>query len=137
MSRFLFGLGDAVDAPEASAPTGPSPRRRKRRSGVRTPMCAICRAPLDTAAARTLGRCADCPSSADPELVEALRSWRSERAGRDKVPAYVVLTDVTLMALAERLPGSDDDLLEIPGIAERKVESYGAEILEVLGRHAD
>ena len=136
MSRFLFGLGDAVDAPAAATATAPAPRRRRRGSGVRTPSCSACRAPLDTAAARTLGRCGDCPSTADPALIEALRSWRSERAGRDKVPAYVVLTDVTLMALAERLPASDDDLLAIPGIAERKVESYGLEILEVLGRHS-
>lgn len=70
-------------------------------------------------------------------MVEALREWRTARASRDKVPAYVVFTDVTLLALAERLPGSDADLLEIPGIAERKVESYGAEILDVLVRHAE
>lgn len=138
MSRFLFGLGDTVDAPEAAAAqSAPAPRRRRRRSGVRTPSCAVCRAPLDTAPARTLGRCTDCPSSADPTLVEALRSWRTDRAGRDKVPAYVVLTDVTLMALAERLPRSDEGLLDIPGIAERKVETYGAEILEVIDRHRD
>ena len=67
-----------------------------------------------------------------PGLVAALRTWRTERAARDKVPAYVVLTDVTLTALAERLPRNADDLLAIPGIAERKVEAYGPEILALI-----
>jgi DNA helicase-2/ATP-dependent DNA helicase PcrA len=88
---------------------------------------------LSTSAARTLGRCETCDSTADAALVAALRQWRTDRAGRDKVPAYVVLTDVTLVALAERLPRTPDDLLEIPGIAERKVAAYGDEILTVIG----
>src|SRR5690606_35046052 len=96
------------------------------------PPCAVCGAVLDTAPARTLGRCESCPSSADPLVVAALREWRSSRAARDKVPAYVVLTGVTLVALAERRPDSAEALLDIPGIAERKVESYGEDILAVL-----
>jgi DNA helicase II / ATP-dependent DNA helicase PcrA len=138
LSRFLIGLGDAVDAPagvgreSASTRSGQGSRRSGRRTRKQPSTCGRCGAPLDTAAARTLGRCADCPSTADPRLVEMLREWRSTRASRDKVPAYVVLTDVTLLALAERRPGTAEDLLDIPGIAERKVASYGAEILEVL-----
>ncbi|MCA1782363.1 MAG: ATP-dependent DNA helicase UvrD2 [Dermatophilaceae bacterium] len=134
LSRFLLGLGDAVDAPDSTPrtpPPGPS-RRRKRKASRPVPPCSTCGATLDTAAARTLGRCEACPSSADPQLVAALREWRSARATRDKVPAYVVLTDVTLLALAERRPGSPEALLEIPGIAERKVESYGEDLLAVL-----
>ncbi len=138
MSRFLYNLGELVDAPDATPQAAAAPVRRRRKKAARqTPACSICRKPLDTAAARTLGRCESCPSTADPAVVEALREWRTARASRDKVPAYVVFTDVTLLALAERLPGSDADLLEIPGIAERKVESYGAEILDVLVRHAE
>lgn len=136
LSRFLYGLGEAVDGlprhAEVSA-KAEAPRRRRRKTGTRrTPTCSACGAPLDTAAARILGRCETCPSSADPALVEALREWRTRRASTDKVPAYVVLTDATLLALAERRPRTEDDLLDIPGIAERKVESYGAELLAVL-----
>lgn len=140
MSRFLYNLGEVADAPAAPsqpAASGGGGRRRKRRGARPTPTCSVCGAPLDTAAGKTLGRCESCPSSADAALVGSLREWRTDRASRDKVPAYVVLTDVTLLALAERLPRSDDDLLEIPGIAERKVETYGEEILAVLARHAE
>ena len=131
-SRFLMGLGDAVDAPHTTAAPAAPARARKRRAARSVPPCSACGASLDTAAARTLGRCESCPSTADPTLVTALRDWRSARAARDKVPAYVVLTDVTLVALAERRPGTAAGLLEIPGIAERKVETYGAELLAVL-----
>lgn len=134
LSRFLVGLGAAVDAPQATArPTkATAAPRRARRSKKPTPPCSVCGAALDSAPSRTLGRCQSCPSSADPQVVVALREWRSARAAADKVPAYVVLTDVTLLALAERQPRSAEDLLAIPGIAERKVESYGADILATL-----
>ena len=133
LSRFLLGLGEVVDSPvRVPQPTPARPARRGRRRSTAVPPCAVCGAVLDTAPARTLGRCESCPSSADPLLVAALREWRSSRAARDKVPAYVVLTDVTLVALAERRPETAEALLEIPGIAERKVESYGEDILAVL-----
>ena len=136
LSRFLLGLGDVADAPSgvqgASSPSPKVAARRKRRGSRPAAPCSACGAVLDTAAARTLGRCETCPSTADTDLVAALREWRSARAARDKVPAYVVLTDITLLALAERRPGSAEALLEIPGIAERKVESYGEDILAVL-----
>lgn len=138
LSRFLYGLADVVDAPDAPAQAlggkaaGAPKRRRGGKRGKAALRCRLCNKPLDTTPARTLGRCEGCPSSADPTLVAALKEWRIERASADKVPAYVVLTDVTLLAVAERLPGSEDALMEIPGIAERKVESYGEDILAVV-----
>ena len=136
LSRFLYGVGTALDAPdgEPSATSArPKQAKRRRKSGGRRPAtCSSCGALLDTAAARILGRCESCPSNADPAVIDALREWRTRRAAGDQVPAYVVLTDVTLTALAERLPRTEDDLLQIPGIAERKVASYGADILAVL-----
>jgi len=137
LSRFLLGLGDRVDAPTvAGGAATPAPARRRRSRTRRPPEpCRHCQAPLDTAAARTLGRCESCPSTADPTLVAALKEWRTARATGDKVPAYVVLTDVMVLALAERLPSNDEELLEIPGIAERKLAAYGADILQVLADH--
>jgi DNA helicase-2/ATP-dependent DNA helicase PcrA len=49
------------------------------------------------------------------------------------VPAYVVFTDATLTALAERRPTSNDDLLAIAGIGPRKIELYGSAALAILG----
>jgi DNA helicase-2/ATP-dependent DNA helicase PcrA len=53
-------------------------------------------------------------------------------AGAAHVPAYVVFTDATLVALAERLPDDDAGLARIPGIGATKRDRYGAQVLAVL-----
>src|SRR3712207_8307056 len=42
-----------------------------------------------------------CPPTYDEALFERLREWRSRTAAEAKVPAYVVFTDATLVAIAE------------------------------------
>jgi len=68
---------------------------------------------------------------ADP-LVDALRTWRRERAKADGVPAYVVFHDRTLDELARRRPASGGELADVPGIGATKLERYGRELLAVL-----
>ena len=63
------------------------------------------------------GRHDGCPSAAGPELLAELRSWRREESGRRGVPAYAVLTDAALEAVAERAPRTEEELLA----TERKV----------------
>jgi len=127
-SRFLTGL-----RPEAA-----SDRRReeavsstRRKRGVAR--CRVCGLPLQSAAERKLGRCEGCPSTYDEELFERLRSWRAERAAEEKVPAYVVFTDVTLQAIAETKPESPPALLKISGIGPAKLDKYGDEVLALIG----
>lgn len=68
-------------------------------------------------------------------LFEALRSWRREKAGElGNLPAYVVYTDRTLKELAARMPETQADLLEVPGIGPAKARQYGAETLAVIRR---
>lgn len=71
------------------------------------------------------------PASAQP-LFERLRSWRADQASRQNVPAYVVFHDTTLRELATRHPRTIDELRDITGIGESKLERYGAELLELL-----
>jgi DNA helicase-2/ATP-dependent DNA helicase PcrA len=116
-SRFLTGL-----APE-QIPVG-----RGRAAG----RCRLCGGPLSTPAELKIGRCQNCPSTADPELVDALRSWRKEASSHASVPAYVVFSDATLLAIAERRPTDDAALLAIPGIGRTKLDSYGADVIEIV-----
>jgi DNA helicase-2/ATP-dependent DNA helicase PcrA len=67
------------------------------------------------------------------ELFERLRAWRSATAQAASVPAYVVFTDATLQAIAEARPGSLRELSALPGVGARKLELYGAGVLETLG----
>jgi DNA helicase-2/ATP-dependent DNA helicase PcrA len=94
--------------------------------------CRVCGASLVGGADRKLGRCATCPSSLDTELLERLREWRSRAAAAQKVPAYVVFTDATLTALAERRPARMEELAGIAGIGPRKLNMYGEAVLSLV-----
>ena len=71
------------------------------------------------------------PSAAAEALVAQLREWRAGEAKRLRVPAYVILHDRTLNAVAQARPGNPRQLKEIEGIGEAKVEKFGAAILEL------
>ena len=69
----------------------------------------------------------------EPATFEALRTWRVAVARAAAVPAYVVFTDATLVAIAETKPVSLADLAAISGVGARKLEAHGAAVLAVLG----
>jgi ATP-dependent DNA helicase RecQ len=71
-------------------------------------------------------------SSAGP-LLEALREWRRVTAREHNVPAYVVFHDATLAAIADARPRTLGDLRGISGIGAKKLERYGAALLEITG----
>ncbi|MCO4762275.1 MAG: ATP-dependent DNA helicase RecQ [Myxococcales bacterium] len=70
--------------------------------------------------------------SGDSALVDELKAWRLARARTEGVPAYVVLTNKALFAVATHLPTTDEELLAIPGIGPAKVARYGADLLAEL-----
>jgi RecQ family ATP-dependent DNA helicase len=73
-------------------------------------------------------------AEADGRLVGELKAWRLARARLEGVPAYRVLTDATLLAIAAQLPRTADELLQVHGIGARLVEKYGRELLAELNR---
>jgi DNA helicase II / ATP-dependent DNA helicase PcrA len=95
--------------------------------------CRICGATLLAGADRKLGRCPTCPSDLDEDLYERLQTWRARTAQHLKVPAYVVFTDATLVAMAERRPSTPPELLAIAGIGPRKLGQYGAAVFALVG----
>jgi DNA helicase-2/ATP-dependent DNA helicase PcrA len=113
---------------------GKSKGERSRKGPAR---CRVCRKGLVTAEERTLGRCRTCPSNLNEELLDALREWRLAESRERSVPAYVVFTDVTLVAIAEQQPTDGEALTEIPGIGPKKLDTYGSTVLELVARHAE
>jgi ATP-dependent DNA helicase RecQ len=63
---------------------------------------------------------------------ERLRAVRLELARAQGVPAYVVLDDAGLAALAREVPQDAAALLRIPGIGQVKLERYGAALLAAV-----
>ncbi|MEU7947676.1 ATP-dependent DNA helicase UvrD2 [Micromonospora taraxaci] len=129
-SRFLPQLDRSGGTERAVGGTGPARAERRRTQIV---SCRICGATLLAGPDRKLGRCPTCPSDIDDELHERLREWRQRVAAAQKVPAYVVFTDATLIALAERRPGRSEELIAIAGIGPRKLGLYGDSVLALVG----
>ena len=124
-SRFLNGI-----APQS--PSGGSPQRRPSRGRGPAPRCRICNAALSTSRAVLLRRCESCPADIDDELLVQLKEWRLRTATDMKVPAFVVFSDATLIAIAEHLPGDEAELVAIPGIGARKLEQFGPDVLALV-----
>ncbi len=83
-------------------------------------------------ALRGVGRERPAVVGADPVVEQALRTWRSERSRRDGVPAFIVMHDATLAAIAASRPSSLVALRRIDGIGPAKLDQYGEDILAVL-----
>jgi len=71
------------------------------------------------------------------ETLAALKAWRAEVAREHNLPAYVIFHDTTLRAIAEAQPQRPADLHGIPGLGQKKLEAYGAEVLRVVSSSAN
>jgi len=61
-----------------------------------------------------------------------LRNWRNERASRDGVPPYLIAHNDSLMQMATMAIKTHEDLLQVKGLGEKRVQKYGDEILRIL-----
>ncbi len=87
---------------------------------------------LDAAGKRTRADAGPAELTLEQEKLAALiKQWRMAEAKRLGVPAYVVLHDRTVTALATARPENSKQLLEIDGMGEAKAEKFGAAILKV------
>jgi ribonuclease D len=65
-------------------------------------------------------------------VMEALRAWRRDEARRRDAPAFTILHDRTIAALASARPSSPAALLDVHGIGPAKADAFGAAILRVI-----
>lgn len=71
-----------------------------------------------------------------PELIEPLTEWRMEKYMEQNVPAYLILTQKTLLGIADACPTTREELLDVYGFGKAKWEKYGPELLELVRKHA-
>ena len=71
------------------------------------------------------------------ELLEILKIKRKDLAVEKNVPAYLIFSDKTLKDMVKRLPVTQQEMLEVSGVGENKLQVYGdifiSLILEFLG----
>ena len=70
--------------------------------------------------------------AADAELFERLRALRLALAQEAAVPPYVIFHDATLAAMAAARPATEEELLALPGVGEKKLATYGKAFLEEI-----
>ena len=71
------------------------------------------------------------PSAA---LVAKLRAWRLLEAKKKRVPAFRVLTNRALIAIADARPASSTALRAVKGVGPKLLESYGSQLVALCAR---
>jgi ATP-dependent DNA helicase RecQ len=74
-------------------------------------------------------------STGDTALFEALRKCRSELAKAQRVAAYVVFADKTLIEMARRKPMTAAEMSSVHGVGEAKLKQYGDIFIDVIRQH--
>ncbi|NEX60642.1 DNA helicase RecQ [Noviherbaspirillum galbum] len=71
-------------------------------------------------------------SGTEQAVFEKLRWWRVETARKHNVPAYVIFHDATMREIAKRQPHSIHELGTVSGVGEKKLQTYGEEIIALI-----
>jgi ATP-dependent DNA helicase RecQ len=71
----------------------------------------------------------------DEVLFERLRALRRRVADERGVPAYIILSDVSLREMARKYPTNSTEFRRIPGVGEQKVRSFSEAFLSEIKRH--
>ena len=82
--------------------------------------------------ARTTQADADDWEGVDRDLFERLRKWRRRVAEARGKPAWTILDDKALRAIAREKPSSPAALLRCKGIGEKRLADFGSAILDLV-----
>lgn len=70
--------------------------------------------------------------SDDDPLFEELRSLRKRMAEEAGVPPFVIFSDKTLRDLCARRPATEEEMLDVHGIGQNKMEKYGEPFIKAI-----
>ncbi|MCP4152634.1 MAG: DNA helicase RecQ [bacterium] len=68
----------------------------------------------------------------DRELFELLRKKRKQLADRNRVAPFMIFSDKSLVAMAGSSPARREDLLDLHGVGNKKLEKYGDTFYEII-----
>jgi DNA helicase-2/ATP-dependent DNA helicase PcrA len=94
--------------------------------------CRLCNRGLTAAAEVAVQRCSFCPSPANASLVAELTLWRDGLAQEMNVLPWLVLTDQTILAIAEFTPQNQEELLSIQGVNPAKAHLFSDELISII-----
>lgn len=71
----------------------------------------------------------------DMDLFEALRVLRRTIASEQKIPPYMVFSDKTLVHMSTMRPSNEEEMLEVNGVGEHKLQKYGERFLSEIQKY--
>lgn len=71
-------------------------------------------------------------TSEDHALREYMREWRRNISKQQGISAFIVMYDTSLEALCRLRPHTLEQLASVPGFGQRKIETYGEQVLTAL-----
>ncbi len=72
-----------------------------------------------------------------PELYKLLRAWRYEKATEMEIPVYMIFSQKALIEMVNYLPTDSATLQLINGMGARKIEQFGADIVQMIQLYCD
>lgn len=66
------------------------------------------------------------------ELFEVLRQLRRSIAMKKRIPPYLVFNDATLSEMSRLRPTNEEEMYEISGVGEKKLEQFGAVFINAI-----
>jgi hypothetical protein len=126
--------GEGIPSAGAGEPEAPRARARARKAGARPARPRRVEVPPAAEVTRRTERRDSEPvlSAAEAELYGTLRAWRRTKSESLGVPAFRVLTNKQLAAIARERPRDSDAFARLPGIGALRAENYGAEVLAMV-----
>lgn len=71
----------------------------------------------------------------NPQLLDELKALRASLARNRGLPAYVIFTDASLLDMCKLLPTTDWEFLQVSGVGERKLHTYGEVFMDVIRKY--
>jgi DNA topoisomerase III len=70
--------------------------------------------------------------AADQVVVQRLKDWRLQEAKLRRVPAFQIMSDRSLLAIAAATPKNKAQLQAVQGLAQRFIDRYAATVLAII-----
>ncbi|WP_325176665.1 HRDC domain-containing protein [Paenibacillus alkalitolerans] len=67
-------------------------------------------------------------------VFDQLRAWRRTQAGKEGKAPYMIATNRLLQVISTFLPQTHEELMQLPGFGQYKLNQYGSGILAVTGQ---
>ncbi|MDP4147386.1 MAG: NERD domain-containing protein [Bacillota bacterium] len=71
-------------------------------------------------------------SSEEDYLREQLKKFRLETSRKENIKPYLIFNNIEMEGLIEKRPKVKEELLQVKGFGEKKVDKYGTEILKIF-----